>query len=283
MTYSQLKQPNLDPYMYDDNGKLLLNWSGWCLNYVRTAFGVETKIPRAIWSWERSQYRHADWDIPGGVYVPIFFSGYFGYGHAAIYRDGKVWSSPLAAKATPDVWNSIQEVERRYGVTYVGWTEDVNGELVLKNEEDEMPIPDLDNYYWRYGQKLASQIRGRQLSREEFQQHLVGQTDLRAIEILSDDPEADAAQHAQEVGQLALQDNWQQQIYDLQKALQDTRVALLNEQNKPAKEVVKEVEKIVYTTDTTTAAAVQENLKLTKSIKGMLANFIGYVKTKLGR
>lgn len=80
---------------------------------------------------------------------------------------------------------------------------------------DEMAIPDQDNYYWRYGQKLATFVRGRQLSRDEFRQHIVGKSDLNAVEILSDDPEADRTQQAQEVGQLAIRDNWQQQIYNL--------------------------------------------------------------------
>lgn len=80
----------------------------------------------------------------------------------------------------------------------------------------DMPIPDADNYYWRYGQKLAEQVRGRQLSRAEFSQHIAGKTDLRAVEILSDDPEADRALEAQRLGQLAQRDNWQGQIYGLQ-------------------------------------------------------------------
>ena len=84
---------------------------------------------------------------------------------------------------------------------------------------DNMPIPDADNYYWRYGQKLATFVRGRQLSRAEFRQHIVGKSDLTAVEILSDDPEADRTQQAQEVGQLAIRDNWQQQIYNLQDQL----------------------------------------------------------------
>lgn len=80
-------------------------------------------------------------------------------------------------------------------------------------------IPDLDNYYWRYGQDLATKLRGRQLTREEFRRHLVGKTDLQAIEILSDDPEAKTVQQWQEVGRVAVKDKWEQQIYDLQAKL----------------------------------------------------------------
>jgi len=85
---------------------------------------------------------------------------------------------------------------------------------VLQGEQD-MPIPDADNYYWRYGQDLAMRLRGRQLSRDEFRKYIVGQTDLRAVEILSDDPEATTAQNWQNVGQIAVRDKWDQQIYTL--------------------------------------------------------------------
>lgn len=76
-------------------------------------------------------------------------------------------------------------------------------------------IPDTDNYYWRYGIDLAVKLRGRQLSRDEFRNALVGKSDLTAIEILSDDPEAARIQQAQTLGMVAQRDNWQQQIADL--------------------------------------------------------------------
>lgn len=87
--------------------------------------------------------------------------------------------------------------------------------LFNKPKEANEVVQNADNYYWRYGVKLAEQIRGRQLSREEFNKFLVGKTDLQAIEILSDDAEADRALQAQRVGQLAIKDDWQGQIYRL--------------------------------------------------------------------
>lgn len=87
--------------------------------------------------------------------------------------------------------------------------------LFNKPKEANEVVQNADNYYWRYGVKLAEQIRGRQLSREEFNKFLAGKTDLQAIEILSDDAEADRALHAQRVGQLAIKDDWQGQIYRL--------------------------------------------------------------------
>jgi len=94
----------------------------------------------------------------------------------------------------------------------------VIGYIRVKGED---MIPDADNYYWRYGKKLASQVRGRELTRAEFSKYIAGKSDLRAVEILSDDPEADVAQNWQNVGRVAVQDNWNGQITTLQNQVQD--------------------------------------------------------------
>lgn len=91
-------------------------------------------------------------------------------------------------------------------------------------------IPDTDNYYWRYGEDLSLKLRGRKLSREEFRTHLVGQTDLRAIEILSSDPEAERVQDAQTLGMIAVRDNWRQQIADLLLQVKDLAARPTKEQ-----------------------------------------------------
>jgi hypothetical protein len=78
---------------------------------------------------------------------------------------------------------------------------------------DEGMIGNTDNEYARWRQ-LGVQVRGRVLGRDEFVAAAVGRTWLQAIEILSDGAEAAEAQSAQELGQLARRDNWQQQIYD---------------------------------------------------------------------
>lgn len=132
MAYKQTKQPNLDPYI-NQGGVVLNDWLGWCLAYVQTAFGSGWAGPNAWDSWvNRTKVKHADRNLPSGVYVPIWFSGYGGLGHTGIYKDGKVWSSPYRHKPYADVLNSIAEVERIYGVTYVGWSEDIAGTRVIE-------------------------------------------------------------------------------------------------------------------------------------------------------
>ena len=75
-------------------------------------------------------------------------------------------------------------------------------------------INDADNEYWRWN-KLFYQIRGRNASRQEFKNAAVGRNWLTAMEILSDDGEADQATHAQNIGQIAVKDNWEGQIVGL--------------------------------------------------------------------
>ena len=132
----QVKTPNLDPVIYQ-NGVGLNDWSGWCLAYVQTAFGTGWAGSTAWDCWiNRLTKKHADRNLPAGVYIPIFFSGYYGMGHTAIYKDGKVWSSPLTHKPYADVFNSIGEVERSFGVVYVGWSEDLGGSDIVESSAD---------------------------------------------------------------------------------------------------------------------------------------------------
>lgn len=128
---------------------------------------------------------------------------------------------------------------------------------------DEMPIPDADNYYWRYGQKLATFVRGRQLSRDEFRRALVGKSDLTAVEILSDDVEADRTQQAQEVGQLAIRDNWQQQIYNLQDALKGRPTP---EQLAAVNANLAEMSKKLNEANEVAGVKIEENKKLSEKI-----------------
>jgi len=103
-----------------------------------------------------------------------------------------------------------------------------------KEEGDEMPIPNADNYFQRY-RKAMWHIRGRDMSREEFNKNFVGNTDLRMLEAMLDSPEAEQAYTWQNVGKVAVNDKWQQQIYDLQ-----AQVAALG--SRPTKEQLAAVE-----------------------------------------
>lgn len=129
---NQLVQPNLNV-----KGTL-----GYCLVYVRDVFSAPWAGADAWTSWNHhTQFRHTD-ALPSGVYVPIWFDGYWNgerYGHTAVYKDGKVWSSPYKAGQSFAVLSSIAEVERIYKMKYVGWSEDIGGKRVVINKGEDMP------------------------------------------------------------------------------------------------------------------------------------------------
>ena len=152
MSYRQVKTPNLDPVIYQ-GGKILYNWLGWCLAYVQTAFGAGWSGSTAWDGWtNRTQGKHADGNIPTDVYVPIWFDGYWQggrYGHVAIiYINSKtgavrIWTSPYTNKPYADVLTSIPEVERIYGMKYVGWSEFVGPTRVIEFVNNNITLPQL--------------------------------------------------------------------------------------------------------------------------------------------
>ena len=83
--------------------------------------------------------------------------------------------------------------------------------------DNVMIIQNAENWYGRCN-KTHWLIRGRELDRNVFRAY-VGRDFLHFVEDCSDDKEADIVQNWQTVGKLAVQDKWQQQIYDLQAAL----------------------------------------------------------------
>lgn len=142
MSCAQLVTPNLDPYVHQ-NGGVLTDWYGWCLAVVQAMYGVGWAGSNAWEAWnDHVNIKHLDRDIPAGMYVPIWFSGYHDLGHVAIYKDGQVWSSPWHHKPYADVMSSIEEVERIYGVSYVGWSEDIGGTQVVEFIPNTIVVPE---------------------------------------------------------------------------------------------------------------------------------------------
>lgn len=86
-------------------------------------------------------------------------------------------------------------------------------------------IQDTEHEYVRWA-NLSKFVRGRAnekrelvpLTRDEFRKSAVGKTWLTAIEIMMDDPEANLALSALNLGVLAREDQWEKQIADLQSA-----------------------------------------------------------------
>jgi len=105
--------------------------------------------------------------------------------------DGRVWSDGKYFANVDALVGSYLS-----NGSYLGWGESVNNVKVV-TQGDDMPIPDADNYFGRYN-KLMLQVRGRNMTRDEFRKNIVGVSDLTAVERISDNAESDRATEAQQ-------------------------------------------------------------------------------------
>lgn len=115
------------------------DWSGWCLVFVRSCYGVGPLYPSAAEAWWHAAHKHRAAEpetIPRGV--PVFWTGgSHGFGHVALSRgDGSCWTTDLIRAGKVDV-APINKVHARWGLELRGWTEDLNGTRVW--EDDDMP------------------------------------------------------------------------------------------------------------------------------------------------
>lgn len=156
MSFIQLVQPNLNISVQ----------AGRCLEFTEDSFGVPNLYANAWEAWQATQYKHLDRNFPD-VAVPVWFdwSGnilwtdgvvrYGRYGHAAVRtRDGKVHSAPGVGVGSK-VFNNVDELTAYFGggMTYVGWSEDIAGVNVIK-EEDMAKIENRDQakLFYMFGQ-----------------------------------------------------------------------------------------------------------------------------------
>lgn len=131
---------------------------GWCLAYVNEAFGVPKRFPTATAGWVGSSTKHRDYDFPEGVWVPLWFHLKFEpAGHVALRApDGRIYSTTSPFLRVPTIHPNLQHLLNAYAannpLTYLGWTEDVEGTRVMapsainpqSTEDDDMPISDTD-------------------------------------------------------------------------------------------------------------------------------------------
>ena len=111
--------------------------TGTCLVMVRTAYGIpaagnanQDGDADAFDAWFRSQHQHRETDparIPRGV--PVFWEGGSeGHGHVAIATgfNGNCWSTDIKRDGFFDRCR-ISQIHADWGLTLLGWTEDLNG------------------------------------------------------------------------------------------------------------------------------------------------------------
>lgn len=154
MTWLQKVTPNLDPVVSYE-GKILLDWYGYCLDCVETSFGTPHLSLTAWAAWEAipDQYKHADRNFPVGVYFLIFFSGYAGEGHVAIAfvnAAGQmgIWTSPFDhVPYYYTGYHTVDQLAKGYGVAYAGWSEMVAGVVLIEQEAAPAPAVNSSEQY----------------------------------------------------------------------------------------------------------------------------------------
>jgi hypothetical protein len=101
------------------------DWTGWCLVFVRSCFGVGAVFPSAIAAWDNAKKKHHDPSskVPRGV--PIFWRG-GKHGHVALSLG---ISTDARRRGWPDVV-TIDSISQSWGYEFLGWTEDINGVAV---------------------------------------------------------------------------------------------------------------------------------------------------------
>lgn len=191
-----------------------------CLSNVRKGYGIPAYYLTATKAWNGTQ-QHRDRNFPSGCSVPVFYS-WTGtvdgvrdnYGHIGVrLADGRVWSDGKYFANVDALVGSYLS-----NGSYLGWGESVNNVRVV-TQGDDMPIPDADNYFGRYN-KLMLQVRGRNMTRDEFRKNIVGVSDLTAVERISDNAESDRATEAQQWA-LANRATVEKRIVELQRMLED--------------------------------------------------------------
>lgn len=193
-----------------------------CLSNVRKGYSIPALHEYAKQDWDNN-VQHKDRNFPSGCSVPVYWS-WTGkvdgvtkdWGHIAVrLADGRIWTDGRYY-ANVDTLNANYLSGKG---TYLGWGELVNKVRIVQSTGGSMAgIPDADNYYGRYN-KLMLQVRGRNMTRDEFRKNIVGVSDLTAVERISDNPESDRATEAQQWA-LANRASVEKRIVDLQKMVE---------------------------------------------------------------
>ena len=123
--------------------------AGWCLRFVQSVFNAPVKHPSAWAAWNATTLKHQDRNFPT-VAVPVWFShmgnydgsGMKNWGHVVAYIPGAGFLSSPGSGYGQRWFGSVEEIERFFRCTFVGWSEDINTLQVATWTEDKTPKPE---------------------------------------------------------------------------------------------------------------------------------------------
>ena len=124
---------------------------GWCLWFAQEVWQVPHQFATAWQAWQATQFKHEDRNLPN-VSVPVWFDhwGTYGdpprygqYGHVVQYFPGRGFLSSPGRTYGQEWLATIEEVERRFNSTFVGWSEDMQPGIQVVKQIIE-PVEDED-------------------------------------------------------------------------------------------------------------------------------------------
>ena len=157
MSYVQLVKPNT----------AVKSDYGWCLWHQQEVYGTPHLYPSATAAYNATQFKHTD-AIPTNVAVVLWFEHWGSYGtpatwanwgHTASFVPGLgVLTSPISNNSKgyqvyPSIEALVNEINRilpKSGTKYLGWSEDLSGVRIVKEDEViELQPPVFNADYYR--------------------------------------------------------------------------------------------------------------------------------------
>lgn len=133
-------------------------YSGGCLAYVDDGVNPPNRQPTAQMSWElavRTGVAHKGEEPPLNVWVPVYYTiengQWAGYGHVAwFYSNGKdtlIYDSEFGCGNRTGPYSGGQELFNYMGwqMSYLGWSEAVDGLRIVENVEEKPATSDNSN------------------------------------------------------------------------------------------------------------------------------------------
>lgn len=110
---------------------LTTGYNGLCLAHVQDAYGAKAVDSSAIAAWNNSPYKHHLSDLAAAPYgAPVYWSQPGNpYGHIALHLTGDQMYTTDSAAGHPHV-ASMSEWQRLYGYQPLGWTEDIERQMI---------------------------------------------------------------------------------------------------------------------------------------------------------
>lgn len=128
-------------------------YNGMCLAHVQDSYGAYAVEPSAIAAWNNSRYKHPTTDLASAPYgAPIYWSQPGNpYGHIAIHLNGDRMYTTDSGVGYPHE-DSISKWQNKYGYVPLGWTEDVENQLIpdLLGDDDMPSAQEIAAAVWGY-------------------------------------------------------------------------------------------------------------------------------------